>query len=73
MRKMLNTLYVTTPNSYLTKEGENIIIKIEGEEKFRIPAHNLENILCFGYSGASPALNHSACIGHCRAPRGRVN
>lgn len=62
MRKMLNTLYVTTPNSYLTKEGENIIIKIEGEEKFRIPAHNLENILCFGYSGASPAL-----MAHCAA------
>lgn len=60
MRKMLNTLYVTTPNSYLTKEGENIIIKIDGEEKFRIPAHNLENILCFGYSGASPAL-----MAHC--------
>lgn len=62
MRKMLNTLYVTTPDSYLTKEGENIIIKIDNEVKFRIPAHNLENILCFGYAGASPAL-----MAHCAA------
>jgi len=56
MRKLLNTLYVTTPESYLTKDGENVVIKIQDEIKFRIPAHNLEGIVTFGYAGASPGL-----------------
>ncbi|MGF7186247.1 CRISPR-associated protein Cas1 [Desulfitispora alkaliphila] len=56
MRKLLNVLYVTTPNSYVAKEGENVVIKVDGAETFRIPVHNLEGIICFGYTGASPAL-----------------
>jgi len=56
MRKLLNTLYITTPGSYLSKDGENVVVKIENEEKFRIPAHNIEGIVCFGYMGASPSL-----------------
>ena len=34
MRKLLNVLYVTTPEAYLTRDGENIVIKVEDEEKF---------------------------------------
>lgn len=56
MRKLLNTLYVTTPESYLHRDGENVIIKVGNEERFRIPVHNLEGIVCFGYMGASPHL-----------------
>lgn len=56
MRKLLNTLYVTTPESYLHRDGENVIIKVGNEERFRIPVHNLEGIVCFGYMGASPQL-----------------
>ena len=56
MRKLLNTLYVTTPESYPTRERENVVVRIENEEKFRIPIHNLEGIVCFGYMGASPRL-----------------
>jgi len=56
MRKLLNTLYVTTPESFLHKDGENVIIKVGNEERFRIPIHNLESIVCFGYMGASPSL-----------------
>jgi len=56
MRKLLNTLYVTTPESYLTREGENVVVRVENEERFRIPIHNLEGIVCFGYMGASPHL-----------------
>ena len=56
MRKLLNTLYVTTPESFLHRDGENVIIKVGTEERFRIPIHNLEGIVCFGYMGASPAL-----------------
>ncbi len=56
MRKLLNTLYVTTPDSYLTKDGENVVIRSDGKDLFRIPIHNLEDIICFGYMGASPQL-----------------
>ena len=56
MRKLLNTLYVTKPESYLTKDGENVVVKVEGEDIFRIPIHNLEGIVCMGYMGATPQL-----------------
>ena len=56
MRKLLNTLYVTTPDAFVARDGENVVIKVGGTEKFRTPAHTLEGIVCFGYTGASPAL-----------------
>lgn len=56
MRKLLNSLYITTPNSYLSLDGENIVVLLENDEKFRMPFLNIENIICFGYMGASPAL-----------------
>ncbi|EHQ90700.1 type I-C CRISPR-associated endonuclease Cas1c [Desulfosporosinus youngiae] len=56
MRKLLNTLYVTSPNTYLSLDGENIVILKEDVEALRVPLHNLEGIIAFGYTGASPAL-----------------
>lgn len=56
MRRLLNTLYVTTPDSYLAREGENILIRIGEETAFRVPVHNIEAIVYFGYPGASPSL-----------------
>ena len=58
MRKLLNTLYVTSPDAHLGRERENVLIYIEDEVRFRIPIHNLEGIVTFGYTGASPALMH---------------
>jgi CRISPR-associated protein Cas1 len=63
MRKLLNTLYVTSPNTYLSLDGENIVILKENIELSRIPLHNLEGIVAFGYTGASPALM-GACAKH---------
>jgi CRISPR-associated protein Cas1 len=56
MRKLLNTLYITTPESFLSRDGENVVVKVDNQEKFRIPAHNIEGIVSFGYLGASPGL-----------------
>lgn len=56
MRKMLNVLYVTNPEAYLAKDGENLVVRVEDEEVFRTPIHYLEGIVTFGYMGASPAL-----------------
>ncbi|MFT9057625.1 MAG: type I-C CRISPR-associated endonuclease Cas1c [Ethanoligenens sp.] len=56
MKKLLNTLYVTSPDTYLSLDGENIVVKKEETEAIRLPMHNLEAIVAFGYTGASPAL-----------------
>ncbi len=56
MRKLRNVLYVTNPDSYLSRDGESVTIRVEQKEIARIPIHNLEGIVCFGYMGASLAL-----------------
>ncbi len=56
MRKLLNTLYVTTPDAYLGRDGENVVVREGEEDRFRIPIHNLEGVVCYGHQGASPAL-----------------
>lgn len=56
MRKLLNTVYVTNDMAYLSLDGENLICRIDGEIKLRIPFENVENIVCFNYLGCSPAL-----------------
>ena len=56
MRKLLNTLYVTTPEAYLSKDGLNVVVSVDKEERFRIPVMNVESIVTFGYMGASPGL-----------------
>ena len=56
MRKMLNVLYVTNPDAFLAKDGENLVVKVFDEEVFRTPIHYLEGLVTFGYKGASPAL-----------------
>lgn len=54
----MNTLFVTSPDAYLAKDGENIVVQVDGKEKLRLPIHTLEGIVSFGYAGASPALMH---------------
>lgn len=56
MRKLLNTLYVTTPEAYLSKDGLNAVVSVKQQEVFRIPIVNIEGIVTMGYMGASPGL-----------------
>lgn len=56
MKKLLNTLYVTSENSYLALDGENIVVLEDKQEIGRLPLHNLDSIVSFGYRGTSPAL-----------------
>lgn len=60
MRKLLNTLFITQPDVYLSLDGDNIVLRKEKEQLARVPLHNLESIVAFGYTGASPAL-----MGYC--------
>ena len=56
MRKLLNTLYITNPVAYLSRDGENVVVKVDNQEQLRLPIHNLESIVCFGFLGVSPSL-----------------
>lgn len=56
MKKMLNTLYITNPSMYLSLDGENVVILLDNKAVSRVPLHNIESIVAFGYLGISPAL-----------------
>ena len=60
MRKMLNTLYVTTQGTWLFKDGETIAVKVENTVRARLPIHTLSGLVCFGQVTCSPFL-----LGHC--------
>lgn len=75
MRQLLNTLFVTSEDIYLSLDGENVVANREGNAVARYPLHTLQSIVSFSYSGASPALM-GACarkgigLAFC-SPRGR--
>ena len=75
MRQLLNTLFVTSEDVYLSLDGENVVANRGGEAVARYPLHTLQSIVSFSYSGASPALM-GACakreigLAFC-TPRGR--
>lgn len=56
MRKLLNTLFVMTQESYLSKKGETVVVRLHKEERLRLPIHTLEGICCFGNISCSPFL-----------------
>ncbi len=56
MRQLLNTLYITKKDAFLTLDGENIVVKADGKEIARFPLHLLDGIITFSHAGASPAL-----------------
>lgn len=60
MRRQLNTVYVTTEGAWLRKDGENIVMEVEGETRARLPAHMLDSLVCFGRVLVSPPL-----LGYC--------
>ena len=56
MRQLLNTLFVTTQGAYLSREGEAVLVRVEHENKLRVPIHTLGGIVCFGLVSCSPPL-----------------
>lgn len=56
MKKLLNTLYVLTPESYLFCRNENICIRVNEEEKLAVPALTIDSIVCFGKMTVSTPL-----------------
>lgn len=56
MKKHLNTLYVTTQGAYLSKEGETVLVSVDGQKRLQAPVHTLGGIVCFGRVMCSPFL-----------------
>lgn len=56
MKKHLNTLFVTTQGSYLAKEGETVVVKVDRRVRLQLPVHTLDGIVCFGQVSVSPFL-----------------
>ncbi len=52
----MNTLYVTTQGAYLAREGETVLVRVNGETKLQVPIHTLGSIVCFGQVSCSPPL-----------------
>jgi CRISP-associated protein Cas1 len=56
MKQLLNTLFVTTQGSYLCQKGDTVLVRVENEDKLRVPIHTLGSIICFGQVSCSPFL-----------------
>lgn len=56
MKRLLNTLYVSTENAWLRKDGENLVMEVDGVERARAPLHLLDGVVSFAWPGISPAL-----------------
>ena len=56
MRQHLNTIYVTSENAWLRKDGANLVVEVESAERGRAPLHMIDGVVSFARAGASPAL-----------------
>ncbi len=60
MKRLLNTLYISNSDCYLSLDGENIVVKLKESELGRVPLHNIDSVVTMGFTGASPRL-----MGYC--------
>ena len=58
MQTLLNTLYVSTPYSYLHLDNDTIRVEVERETRLRVPLHHLGGVVLFGNVLVSPPLIH---------------
>ena len=56
MKRLLNTIYITTQGSYLYRDGETAVVRVNGETKLQIPIHTIGGIVCFGQMSISSPL-----------------
>lgn len=56
--QLLNTLYVTLPDSWLRLDNDTLRVEVEEETRLRVPLHHLQAVVCFGHVGLSAPLMH---------------
>ena len=60
MRPLRNVIYIQTQNAWVHKDNDNLVLKVDGELKARVPIHKLQGLVCFGVVSISPYL-----MAHC--------
>lgn len=61
--QLLNTLYLTTPETYLRLDNDTLRVEVERETRLRVPLHHLTAVVCFGHIGLSTPLMHRLAQG----------
>ena len=61
--QLLNTLYVTTPESWLRLDNDTLRVEVDKETRLRVPLHHLQAVVCFGHVGLSSPLMHRLAEG----------
>lgn len=56
--QLLNTLYITTPETYLRLDNDTLRVEVERETRLRVPLHHLTAVVCFGHVNLSAPLMH---------------
>lgn len=56
--QLLNTLYLTTPETYLRLENETLAVEVDHELRLRVPLHHLSSVVCYGHIQLSTPLMH---------------
>lgn len=56
--QLLNTLYITTPETYLRLDNDTLRVEVESETRLRVPLHHLTAVVCFGHINLSAPLMH---------------
>ena len=56
--QLLNTLYLTTPDTYLRLDNDTLRVEVDHETRLRVPLHHLSAVVCFGHIGLSAPLMH---------------
>ncbi len=56
--QLLNTLYVTTPDTYLRLDNDTLRVEVNRETRLRVPLHHLSAVVCFGHINLSAPLMH---------------
>ena len=56
--QLLNTLYLTTPDTYLRLDNDTLRVEVNRETRLRVPLHHLSAVVCFGHINLSAPLMH---------------
>jgi CRISPR-associated protein Cas1 len=56
VKRHLNTLYITSPDAFIHKEGETFVVELDNRKALQAPVSTIENIVCFGFKPITPAL-----------------
>lgn len=67
MKPLLNTLFVTAEGAYVSRDGDQVVVSVEREERLRLPIHTIEAIVCIGHPMVTPgflglAAEHGVCV-----------